>query len=309
MTQNDNSLIILLKTSTYLLTVIPFVRRVALEETLRNRNYDNGIQIFLENISDSPYIPNSQKQQFANLVFEQKWVELKQILQCVSHPDILANRNSFQRMVLSIFSKSKKIAELNIERRTQIGQAILQTDSEEQLKELAITSLESSETMDEFRRTRIANAIFDKRYDLLLLQDYFDCDEIPRKITQHLPEQVAQPLEEEEEECPVCLGTYPVDCQLSCRHKFCHRCINSWSHRQHSCPLCRKQQVSWEQVNHLNIPNRSQVRLHGLVSNTQLNGQTGTVLRFELSSGKFVVSLDSEQRSYKVKLDNIERLS
>lgn len=310
MAQADDLLIVLLKTSAYLKAAIPLVRRRALEETLRNSNYETGIHIFLENISGSPYIPDPQKEQLADLVFEQRWTELKEILQCIEIDDVPIDRSSFQKMVSAIFSKSKKIGELRPERRIQIGQAILQSNSVEYLKELSISSLESSETLDEPRRERIANAIFDERYDLLLLPDYFDCDEVPRKRTVHSQEQASPsiPEEQEEEECPICLGTNPVDSQLSCGHQFCHRCLNSWSQRQNTCPLCRRRQVSWEQVSHLIIPNNSHVRLHGLVSSSNLNGQKATVSRFEISSGRFIVSLEDGRGPFKIKIDNLVRL-
>lgn len=308
MAQGGNLLSCLLKTSAYLKTAIPLVRRKVLEETLRNSNYETGLDIFLENISGSPYIPDSQKDQLANLVFEQRWTQLKQILQCTDMDDVLIDTSSFQKMVLAIFLKSKKINQLPLERKMRIGQAILQSDSVEYLKELAISSLESSETLDRPRRERIANAIFDERYDLLLLSDYFDCDEIPRKSIIRSQDQ-SLPIITEEEECPICLGTNQGDCQLSCGHQFCHTCLNSWSQRKNTCPLCRRQQVSWEQVSHLIIPNNSHVRLHGLISSSILNGQKATVSRFEISSGRFIVSLEDGRGPFKIKIDNLLKLS
>ena len=311
MSQAENVLIVLLKTSAYLKAAIPLVRRRALEETLQHSNYETGIHIFLENISDSPYISDPQKEQLANLVFEQRWTELKEILQCIEIDDIPFDRGSFQKMVLAIFLKSKKIRELPIERKIQIGEAILQSNSVDYLKGLAISCLESSETLDEPRRERIANAIFDGRYDLLLLPDYFDCDEVPRKRTVHSQEQASPSIpeeQEEEEECPICLGTNPVNSQLSCGHQFCHRCLNSWSQRQNTCPLCRRQQVSWEQVSHLIIPNNSRVKVHGLVSSSHLNEQKAIVSRFEISSGRFIVSLEDGRGPFKIKIDNLVRL-
>ena len=308
MDQGGNLLSCLLKTSAYLRRAIPLVRRRALEETLRNSNYKTGIDILLENISGSPYIPDSQKEDLANLLLEQQWTQLKEILQCIEMDDVPIDTSSFQKMVLAIFLKSKKIGQLPLERKVRIGEAILQSNSVEYLKELAISSLESSETMDEPRRERIANAIFDERYDLLLLPDYFDCDEVPRKRTVHSQEQSSPSIpEEQEQECPICLGTNPVDSQLSCGHQFCHSCLNSWSQRQNTCPLCRRQ-VSWEQISHLIIPNNSHVRLHGLVSSSHLNGQKATVSRFEISSGRFIVSLEDGRGPFKIKIDNLVRL-
>lgn len=311
MDQGVDLLLYLLKTSAYLRTEIPLVRRRALEETLRNSDYKTGIDILLENISGSPYIPDSQKEQLANLVFEKQWTQLKEILKCIEMDDVPIDTSSFQKMVLSIFLKSKKIGQLPLERKVIIGEAILQSNSVEYLKELAISSLESSETMDEPRRQRIANAILDQRYDLLLLPDYFDCDEVPRKRTVHSQEQVSPSIpeeQEEEEECPICLGTNPLDSQLSCGHQFCHRCLNHWSQRQNTCPLCRRQQVSWEQVSHLIIPNNSRVKVHGLVSSSHLNEQTAIVSRFEISSGRFIVSLEDGRGPFKIKIDNLMRL-
>ena len=51
----------------------------------------------------------------------------------------------------------------------------------------------------------------------------------------------ALPAAEEDEECPVCLGTSPISARLPCRHQFCRECIEDWARRSPGagCPLCR----------------------------------------------------------------------
>ena len=44
----------------------------------------------------------------------------------------------------------------------------------------------------------------------------------------------------DDDECPVCLGSYSIDTCLPCGHLFCARCIIDWSERGVvTCPLCR----------------------------------------------------------------------
>ena len=109
----------------------------------------------------------------------------------------------------------------------------------DELKHIALSGLETSNVFDNTSRNLIANDIIDNRYDLLLLHDRFDCDVIPRIVTN------SDIIENEEDtnECPICLGASTVDCFLPCNHAFCRVCIENWSSRnntQPNCPLCRQ---------------------------------------------------------------------
>tara|TARA_A100001015_G_scaffold265498_1_gene313925 strand:- start:8503 stop:9069 length:567 start_codon:yes stop_codon:yes gene_type:complete len=39
--------------------------------------------------------------------------------------------------------------------------------------------------------------------------------------------------------CPICLTDVKQLTKLSCKHQFCHTCINKWKKEKNQCPLCR----------------------------------------------------------------------
>lgn len=225
-----NNVIKILVTSKTLKDAIPYVRRLALLETiLQTNNIEFANNVFLENLLSSPYIPDEHKNNLAELVFSSQWTLLFHMLKCDNYLDeININKfRSFQQMVITIFTKSKKIARITNDKRMQLGRGILCQTSIEGLKELALRSLETSEVFDNDARNLVANDIIDNRYDLLLLPDRFDCEDYQRKNDDDL------------EECPICLGLNRLDTKLPCGHKFCRSCIESWGQQNTQCPMCR----------------------------------------------------------------------
>lgn len=244
--QRIASLIELLSTSSLLRSAIPYVRQLALVETLRRcETWEVAKQICIENMAGSPYVPDEQKNRLVELVLLEQWDMVRQALQCRSTPGVVMppKWRMYQSMVVELFTRSRKIRALPDARRCQLGQAIHSTMSIEGLKELAMVSLETSTTLTAQDRQQIANDLWDDRYDLLLLPDRFDCDEKPRQRpeVQHVGQQGVDA--DDDDECPICLGTNVVDRRLQCGHRMCHSCVDQWVARnqgsQFTCPMCR----------------------------------------------------------------------
>ena len=69
MTPEIQKLINILQTSEIIYHLIPSIRRITLLETLYLcPNNENAYNIFLENLSTSPYIPENSKNKLADLV-------------------------------------------------------------------------------------------------------------------------------------------------------------------------------------------------------------------------------------------------
>jgi len=236
-----NDLIYIMSTSVVLYNLLPYVRRIALIETLRaTTNTDQANHIFLENLSTSPYVPEEQRNELAELVYTHDLYSLYSRLECDENATLNNDDRvrSFREMVVTIFTKSKKIQYISDERRQQLGRAILSQTSIEGLKELALNALETSEVFNNDDRNMVANDIFDNRYDSLLLPNRFDCEELQRQTG---PVQQIEDIQELDE-CPICLGTNEIDSQLPCNHKFCRSCIESWAESGNGkCPLCRRE--------------------------------------------------------------------
>lgn len=234
----------LLRTSALLQRVLPDLRRSALYETLRRcESYEAAKQIALENMAGSPYVPDDQKNILGELVLLEQWDTLRKTLQSDADPHVDA-RSEFQmflRMVVQTFSRSRKIRALPEARRHQLGLAIHGTSTVEELKELAMHSLETSVTLSAHDCQQIANDLWDDRYDLLLLPDRFDCDEKPRQSG--IVQTEGQQESDSDDECPICLGVHVVDRRLQCGHAMCHTCLEQWAIRregsQFTCPMCR----------------------------------------------------------------------
>lgn len=239
MTEQIQQLINIMSTSVVLYRLIPYVRRITLIETLRTtENIEQAYNIFLENLSTSPYIPENQKNELADMVFRQDLNSLYSLLRCSQTVNTVDKLSSFREMVLAIFSKSKKIQLISSEKRQFLGASIIHSLSIEGLKQLALTALETSEVFNNEARNLVANDIFDNRFDLLLLPDRFDCEEVNRLNNQDTIEEI--PTTPELDECPICLGTSEVDSKLPCQHLFCRSCIQRWANQSLECPLCRR---------------------------------------------------------------------
>lgn len=40
-------------------------------------------------------------------------------------------------------------------------------------------------------------------------------------------------------DCPICLQTISHEVVTPCQHKFCKRCLRTWTMDQNTCPICR----------------------------------------------------------------------
>ena len=236
MTPEIQKLINILQTSETLHQLIPSIRRITLLETLYLcPTNENAYNIFLENLSTSPYIPENNKNKLADLVLKNELNLLAILLKCNRRPVENNRLVSFKKMVLSIFVKSKKIKSLDSNKKKYLGACITHSISIEQLKELTINSLETSIIFSNEEKNLVANDVFDNRFDLLLLSNRFDCEEIPRINSQ-------ENVTEELDECPICLGNSVASVKLPCQHVFCHECIHKWAQQNSNpeCPLCRQ---------------------------------------------------------------------
>jgi len=246
---STTDIIQILEQSTLLHTLLPRCRRLALIETIRGTpTLEFALEILTDNLSSSPYIPHASKDRIANLAFNGQFDTLREQMKCSldSENDSAQSRGytsdggleSYRAMVVSMFSRSRKIAEASAERRRKIGHLINRASSKDQLVHLAIESLETSRVFTAEARERIANDLFDERYDLLLLPNRFDCEEVPRLI--QAPEELDAILADEE--CPLCLGTCRVEKQTPCRHRFCRKCLEDWArtadNETFDCPVC-----------------------------------------------------------------------
>jgi len=246
------------------LSEMPSVRKLALRESLRSATTSEAVvAIALENVSDSPFVPSHARNQLAELLFAGNFDAMRQALQCRSTTAAAAPSSAgrdygfenFREMVVAIFSRSRKVALLPAERRRALGAAIHATSSKDELKALALHSLETSQAFQGAEREMVANDIMDDRYDLLLRPDRFDCEErrrppvavVPRSNSNvgrlssaQLEEERAQAqVVEVADECPVCLGDNNVDRALPCGHGLCRSCATAWLNRCATCPLCR----------------------------------------------------------------------
>mmetsp|Transcript_13164 Transcript_13164/g.28896 ORF Transcript_13164/g.28896 Transcript_13164/m.28896 type:complete len:317 (+) Transcript_13164:81-1031(+) len=256
--------IAILKTATHL-NSIPDARKAAIVESLRflrdiddddyQRTEERIVCIFLDVVSGSPYLTNEQKTGLTELVLHGKWEQLAPKLGCDPHrlqeqlefnARIDAKFDDFQTMVMLLFRTSRKFAILPIERKRQLGGAILASRSNDQLMDLVIRTLPHSLTLDNDARTRVANDVLEGQFHNLLLPDRLDCDETPRQCaatpSAHTPSSTEEP-----EECAICLeelSENPI-CLPACGHSFCRPCLEGWfatytQQGERTCPLCRQ---------------------------------------------------------------------
>ena len=228
---------------------IPKLRKDALREAIRIVQTEEDLKdIFLDTICGSPYFDTSKKQELANVVLEGDWHQLPSLVGVDAdfRPEITTTKScvlsEFKYMAARIFLKSRVMRQLPIQRRQELGAALLACQSKEGLIEMVLQSLEESQLFSDQRRMLIANDLLEGNFHRLLLTDRFDCDRIPRLDT------MAE--EEEPENCIICFGAYPDGqcCTLSsCGHTFCQDCIQNLRRRLGSpfpCPLCRRDTYS-----------------------------------------------------------------
>eukprot|EP00546_Thalassionema_frauenfeldii_P009036 CAMPEP_0178917018 /NCGR_PEP_ID=MMETSP0786-20121207/13001_1 /TAXON_ID=186022 /ORGANISM="Thalassionema frauenfeldii, Strain CCMP 1798" /LENGTH=290 /DNA_ID=CAMNT_0020590497 /DNA_START=95 /DNA_END=967 /DNA_ORIENTATION=+ len=143
-------------------------------------------------------------------------------------------------MTMGIFCKSRKVRQLPLSRRRELGETFMSLKSREAIIDYLFESLERAQVLDPASCARIANDVLETKYYRLLLPDRFDCDEIPRLGS--------GPLEQRPEHecyCAICLSNYPIDgrwCTLACTHEFCLACIQDLAKRYRGgpfpCPAC-----------------------------------------------------------------------
>ena len=156
-----------LASSALLQSQLPEVRRLALAETVRASTDEVALQVLLENLSTSPFIAEQQRNLLAELVISERWDDLRNALQCSGEScDDQAWRGdfaSFRAMVISVFSRSRKVATVDPARRRRLGAAIHATLSIDELKALTFQSLETTTAFDGGGRELVANDVLDNR--------------------------------------------------------------------------------------------------------------------------------------------------
>uniref|UniRef100_A0A7R9VWC3 RING-type domain-containing protein n=1 Tax=Pseudictyota dubia TaxID=2749911 RepID=A0A7R9VWC3_9STRA len=238
---------------------LPDVRRAALRESCRVAPDESALkELFLDAVTGSPHVPDGSKNALAEIILCDRWSELPGAALCEFDPLDQRGTNvgrgdpfeEFRSMALSVFTKSRKVSRLPIDRRRELGTAILSTGTREELMEVMMASLEVAQTLDEESRLKIANDVLEGQFHRLLLPDRFDCDEPPRRGAAARSEGMnpgasvptvlgaAEEDDCDEEECPICLGARDVANArvLPCGHGFCEECILDWS-RAHGCPF------------------------------------------------------------------------
>jgi hypothetical protein len=179
-------LVKILLTSTALHHVLPEVRLRALIETASAQDTDDAVrELVMDTLCGSPYLPEDKKTIVIEYCLNEDWDALASALQCQEHLVASyihireASYARFRAMVISIFLRSKKIQSLSADRRRQLGAIVYSATSAEQLMEITLAALQQSVVFDSTTKETILNDILDKRYDLLLLPDRFDCEDEP----------------------------------------------------------------------------------------------------------------------------------
>lgn len=201
-----------------------------------------------------PELPN----EMAAMTLEKDWDGLVAICEFARNQKIFTpipdrtvdeQSQSFREMVVEMFTCSRKVATINVNRRRLLGEKIHLASTVEDMMNVAMNSLQDSEVFDEAQRNNIANVMFEGRFDLLLQPSYFDCEEKPRLVPiestdldQRENVEAAQD-EPEVHDCPICLSAINQADQhtLPCTHHFCTECIQSWLSANVTCPTCRTQ--------------------------------------------------------------------
>ncbi len=224
----------ILKHSNTIANALPEARRLALLETCKCLpTADLVYQIIIENLAGSPYIPHAIKMKISNLVLDKDWDGLSALLLRDEAGNSRIDNNmtafdEYKHAIVTIFMCSRRMKRVDARRRLQICHELQRVTTKEMILELCLRALHTATTLHNSGKMQVANDMVDNRYDLLLLPDRLDCDEIPRQ-----------------DECPICLDRCS-DKQLLCGHAFCTMCIERWfencSHGR--CPLCNKRTSS-----------------------------------------------------------------
>ena len=87
----------------------------------------------------------------------------------------------YRNMVVKILSSSRRIATMNATRRRNLEREIHSARSIDEIKKIAFDHLDTSEIfVHSSDRQKIRDVVSKGRYDILLLSEYFDCEEMPR---------------------------------------------------------------------------------------------------------------------------------
>jgi len=246
---------------------IPRVRKDALVESLKVESTEDGLcAIFLDALCGSPYIPDYQKQELADVVLAQRWTELPDLVGVHRpvQPKMVTTQHQrttdLKYLAVQIFRKSRKIRNLPRARRQALGTALLACTQREEVIDLLLQSLERAQTLNWESRLLVADDVLEGNFHRLLLPNRFDCDELPRVVLeappassmggqQHASAPLDDALDEEREECIICFGPYlngHSHILPTCGHEFCQDCIQELAATLGSpmpCPICRRESV------------------------------------------------------------------
>jgi len=254
-------------------------RRLALLESCKEASDGRALlDMTMESLMDSEVIDPVQKDSIMNSVMAGDWNTVQQMVSApapLQPEDVTAlddddqtSFRCFRRMAIAIFHASRKVQQLPLPARRQLGSTILRTNNREELMNLVFTRLQCAVTLDEEAREKIANDVLEGRYYRLLLPDRFDCEVSARRIRTSVlrsrdrrrnrhssnsvldgdsPDPQSVYIDQEPEECPICLGDSETPVTLQCQHVFCRGCIIDWSRQalngggdNVSCPICRQ---------------------------------------------------------------------
>ena len=119
----------------------------------------------------------------------------------------------FRTKAVEMLSTSKRIAQMDVDRRRKLGREIHSASSVGEIEAIALRYLDTSSI---FVDTFVAN-------------------------NQEVEESDEEESDEDEDECVICLGAIDHSgmTSLPCNHTFCTVCINSWLENSPTCPTCR----------------------------------------------------------------------
>ena len=148
--------------SPLLLKTVPEVRRLALIETVYGIHSKSFLrQLFVETLATSSYLPTDAKSQLAAHIFDERYDLVSRLLQCSLVPtellnfdpvaDIVLNTDflRFRAMVIAVFSSSQRLTVVSEQRRRMLGSAIHEATTREQLLEITLQAIQTSDVMPE----------------------------------------------------------------------------------------------------------------------------------------------------------------